>query len=111
MNIYKLHNIKIKTSGTGLWSDIMKEVKLTKLSIDNEKDLKCQEIKIFFDTKTWNINIDGLIYTDYIFLNNLIKKLSIYDIENLDYSEQGAQGYDYIHLFADKFKKIKGLQT
>lgn len=89
----------IPTNGQGLWSDVAKNVRTTKIDvvyIDEEYDFG--ELRVYFDVTTWDTNEDGLIYTDPLFLSEL--KLLL-NIENLDasdvsYSEQGMQGEDYV---------------
>lgn len=93
---------KLHTDGTGYWSDIAQTVKTTKLTvpyIDDEDSFG--ELRIYFDTKTWNCNEHGLIYTDRLFLQELRAALIAAGIssdaaEDVDYSEQGMQGDNFV---------------
>jgi hypothetical protein len=103
----------IKTSGQGLWSRVKKSVKVTSLDVSIYTDMDTGEenfgeLRVYFDTKTWNTQISGLIYTDRGFIETLQKKLDEVGLAgfNVDYSEQGMQGYDYVSLdIGSKFIK------
>ena len=61
------------------------------------------ELQIYFDTNTWNINKDGLIYTDDACekqIREILRKKGFSDkaARSVSYSEQGMQGRDYISL-------------
>lgn len=91
----------IKTTGTGLWSEARKDVKLLGMEVPYPADDDSYgELRVYFDTNTWNVNQDGLIYTDEGFLNELRIVLSVLGFpgSDVDYSEQGMQGVDYISL-------------
>jgi hypothetical protein len=95
----------VSTSGDGLWSDASKPVTLRKMEVD-QVTANFGELRIYFDTTSWDIDQDGLIYTDSGFLDGVKKLLSDrgVDTENLDYSEQGMQGNDYVSFdVGDKF--------
>lgn len=96
----------IKTSGTSLWSKskVIKDVKIIGLTFDSE----FSTADVYFDLDTWNVETDGLIYTDEIFMQELRTFLSgnpaTKDIANwsrAEYSEQGLQGANYINLDVD----------
>ena len=87
---------KIVTSGMGLWSNAIKEVKTTKYSVpytNAERDFG--ELRVYFDTSDWDVEQDGLIYTDPAFLESIRVAFGTNDI---DYSEQGMQGDNYVSL-------------
>jgi hypothetical protein len=93
------------TDGTGYWSEARKTVKVTELRvpyINDEQDFG--ELRVYFDPTTWDVNEDGLIYTDRRFLKELREKLN--DIgfpgDDVDYSEQGMQGEKYVSLDVGK---------
>ena len=91
----------LNTDGTGLWSDVAKAVTITAISVpyvNDEKDFG--ELCVHFDTATWNVDEDGLIYTDPQFLKELEQALQAqgYDTSDVSYSEQGMQGDDYVSL-------------
>jgi len=90
---------EITPAGDGLWSDVSKPVQLTEIEIAYVNDEKTfGELRVFFDTNTWNVNEDGLIYTDEQFLAHLRVLLTLIglDGEDVSYSEQGMQGDNYV---------------
>lgn len=85
---------KIVTSGFGLWSDKIKEVRTTKYVVPyTNENCDSGELRVYFDTDTWNIDEDGLIYTDPAFLESIRVAFGSSDIY---YSEQGMQGHDFV---------------
>lgn len=91
--------IIFNTSGTGLWSGDIKPVTITDITIgyiDEERDFG--ELRVYFDTKTWNTEDSGLIYTDRQFMKELQQFLNNHGLPGKDvsYSEQGMQGDDYV---------------
>ena len=89
------------TAGDGYWSDVAKSVQTTRISlpyVNDEQDFG--ELRVYFDTKQWDVNEDGLIYTDSQFLKELRAKLNDIGMvgADVDYSEQGMQGDDYVSL-------------
>lgn len=92
----------LHTEGSGYWSDAAAAVKTTKLTIpyiDDEEEFG--ELRIYFDTKTWDCNELGLIYTDGLFIQELRATLVAAGIssaaaDDIDYSEQGMQGNNYV---------------
>ena len=93
--------VYIPTDGSGYWSDIVKEVFVTKMGItylNDENDFG--ELRVYFDTNSWNVDQDGLIYTDKLFLETLKAYMLDmgYDGSDVSYSEQGMQGDNYVSL-------------
>lgn len=99
----------------GLWSNVAKAVTITDMTLgtatlwegDTDKDL-FGELRVYFDTDTWDTSTDGLIYTDRGFLKDLQGFLNSHGLPGADvsYSEQGMQGDDYVSLDAGhKFYK------
>lgn len=107
----KSYGVKVSatlpTSGTGLWSQQKKSVKITALSmgyVSNELDYG--ELRIFFNRNTWRTNLHGLIYTDPLFEKELQKFLNSLGLagDEVFYSEQGMQGDNYVSVeFGKKF--------
>lgn len=90
---------EITTSGTGLWSTVSKPVLVTEIEIAYVNDEKnFGELRVFFDTETWDVTEDGLIYTDEQFMSNLRILLTLIGLagEDVTYSEQGMQGNNYV---------------
>ncbi len=89
------------TSGGGYWSNVAKPVVITNMRVayvNDENDFG--ELRVYFDTKTWDVNEDGLIYTDKGCMTDLRNFLALQGLNNLDveYSEQGMQGDNYVSL-------------
>jgi len=106
-------NTILHTNGKGLWSASTKPVCVVGYElgyINEEADFG--ELKVYFDEATWDVETDGLIYTDDQFLSELLAFLSNGGFNSIDvsYSEQGMQGYDYVsldvgeHFIASYFK-------
>jgi len=100
----------IGTSGGGLWSDTIKDVEVTEIELvtwaDEGEVAEYGELRVFFDTDTWNVKEDGLIYTDDQFMDDLLGHLEVaeFDDSDVSYSEQGMQGKDYVSFdVGDKF--------
>lgn len=99
-----------RTSGDGLWSNVAKDVRVTGMGmyISTEKNnynfFSDSDFYVTYDESTWNINADGLIYTDTAFIANVRDKVRDVlaqlgcddDVANalvasITYSEQGMQ--------------------
>lgn len=97
------------TAGDGYWSDLVGTVKTTYINlpyVNDEQDFG--ELRVYFDTASWDVNEDGLIYTDSKFLKELRAKLNEIGMAgaDVDYSEQGMQGDNYVSLdVGEKFIK------
>jgi hypothetical protein len=103
----------LKTNGKGFWTSVAKSVKITGLNLRHDEESNWGELQVFFDTNSWDIDRDGLIYTDDLFINQLRKYLNSlgFDSEDVGYSEQGMQGDDYVSLdagpkFIESFTKV-----
>jgi hypothetical protein len=95
------------TTGDGYWSNVAKQVLITDMRVtyvNDERDFG--ELRVYFDRSTWDVNEDGLIYTDRGFMTDLRNFLAVQGLDNLDvdYSEQGMQGDNYVSLdIGEKF--------
>ena len=96
----KQFNHILSTAGDGLWSGVARSVKVTHIEVPYVNDERTfGELRVYFDTDTWNIHRDGLIYTDGQFLDELRGALADEGLMGtVDYSEQGMQGEDYVSL-------------
>jgi hypothetical protein len=96
--MYKVTAI-LNTNGMGYWSNKRKAVEITGLQLSYTNDeLDFGELRVFFNTNTWDTYKDGLIYTDKQFMREL-KELLVqkgFDTSDLSYSEQGMQGDNYV---------------
>jgi len=95
------------TVGDGYWSNAAKPVLITDMRVayvNDEKDFG--ELRVYFDTKYWDTSPkkDGLIYTDSNFLAELREFLADQGLvgADVDYSEQGMQGNNYVSLDVGK---------
>ena len=88
------------TVGDGYWSNVAKAVHVTDMQlayINDERDFG--ELRVYFNTKFWDVNTDGLIYTDSAFIEDLRDFLITHELsDDVDYSEQGMQGDNYVSL-------------
>ena len=110
MSTIKL-NVKVSTDGKGLWSRHktvlnMKECDIHNLSRHADKrDRFNGELRVYFNMKDWDTRKHGLIYTDPKWIKEFRKALeekgfSKKAVRNINYSEQGMQGDDYVSLDA-----------
>ena len=93
--------VVFNTNGTGYWSDVAKAVRITDMRlgyVSDDKDFG--ELRVYFNTQTWDVNTDGLIYTDKQFMQELRKALNAAGFAgaDVDYSEQGMQGEDFVSM-------------
>jgi hypothetical protein len=89
----------LNTAGDGYWSDTAKAVEVTAINLAYTNDeLDFGELRVYFNTRTWDVRKDGLIYTDSMFMTQLRDLLADmgYDASDVDYSEQGMQGDNYV---------------
>ena len=102
-----MSKVLFNTNGTGLWSNTTTTVTITDMTLgkatmfegDTDKDM-FGELRVYFDTDTWDTQKDGLIYTDRLFIKELRAFLNAHGLpgNDVDYSEQGMQGYIYVSL-------------
>jgi hypothetical protein len=99
--------ITLNTAGNGLWSSEERAVTITNIDLDQGTQWEGEdeifgELRVYFDTATWDTREDGLIYTDKLFLAELRAFLNAHGLPGDDvwYSEQGMQGDDYVSLDA-----------
>lgn len=113
-----MSEVILNTGGGGYWSNTQQAVRITDMKlgyIDDEFDAGKHptfgELRVYFDTKTWDVNKDGLIYTDRQFERELREFLDLQGLAGKDvsYSEQGMQGDDYVSCdVGGKFLKAWG---
>lgn len=98
-----MDNVVLHTLGDGYWSNAERAVRITKLVVPcvSEDDLY-GELRVYFDTTSWDVEQLGLIYTDTLFefeLREWLKTLG-YNPADVSYSEQGMQEVDYVSFDA-----------
>jgi len=107
-------NIITHTNGKGYWSQEEREVHIKKLDIGFNSlvmfpdDEFYGELRAYFDDHgftvgSWNVAGHGLIYTDKLWLREFKKGLrelglSRRAVQDVEYSEQGMQGSNYVSL-------------
>ena len=92
----------LHTNGKGLWSDKATAVSITSLDlqyISNERDFG--ELCVHFNTQDWDVDTDGLIYTDPLFKAELRAYLQTLgftaeEANDVEYSEAGMQCEHYV---------------
>jgi hypothetical protein len=90
----------LHTNGRGYWSNKAKAVDVTRLDLQYctaERDFG--ELCVHFTSASWDVNVDGLIYTDPLFISELREYLqtigfTLAEAKDVHYSEQGMQGDD-----------------
>ena len=99
----------LNKNGRGLWSRTATAVDITKMDLqycNSDKDFG--ELCVYFATddftaNEWDVSVDGLIYTDKLFLQELRAYLqtigfSESEANDVSYSEQGMQTDNYVSL-------------
>lgn len=86
------------TAGDGYWSRTAKAVEIVDMRLGYVADDKdFGELCVYFNTDTWDVRKDGLIYTDKQFRIDLMAFIKQHGlVVDLCYSEQGMQGDDYV---------------
>lgn len=107
-------SIECHTDGNGYWTDKKKPVSIVRVVWETE-DPDVEDglpgetfVCAYFDPQTWNTHLDGLLYTDKRFLSELreglLREADVGGLpgdlrwRDIDYTEQGMQGDDYVHL-------------
>ena len=88
----------LHTDGLGLWTRQVKDVRIVRLEVPYITESEVfGELRVYFNTSDWDVNKDGLIYTDKKFITELQSYLGSVGLTTfVDYSEQGMQGNDYV---------------
>ena len=96
--MYKV-NATLNTAGDGYWSTAQQAVEITALQLSYINDeLDFGELRVHFNTKTWDVKKLGDIYTDRQFMRELKELLTAkgFDTSDVSYSEHGMQGNSYV---------------
>jgi hypothetical protein len=89
--------VTFNTNGKGYWSRTAKAVGIVGMRVtyvNDEKDFG--ELRVYFNTDTWDVNTMGLIYTDKQFKTELNAFLVAQGLCAVEYSEQGMQGDNFV---------------
>ena len=94
--MYKV-NATLHTNGRGYWSNKAKAVEIVDMQLGYvAEDRDYGELRVYFNTDTWDVNTMGLIYTDKQFRQELNDFLVAQGLATAEYSEQGMQGDNYV---------------
>lgn len=105
MNFNRPVNFVTKTDGRGYWSNTVKTVPINRVAlayVDEENTFG--ELRAYFDTKEWDVDADGLIYTDMMWKHSFLTCMENHfgfgpdAILDVSYSEQGMQGHNYVSM-------------
>ena len=108
MEFSKKVNWQTHTSGQGLWTQFEQAVTVVRVELaDSYENGEYGELRAYFDTKTWNCNEVGLIYTDPRWIGEfraLMRSLGFTSkaCEDITYSEQGMQEYNFVSMDVGK---------
>ena len=106
MNFDRQVNFVTKTDGRGFWSSKIKTVKINRvrLAYIDQDTGDFGELRAYFDRSEWNVDDDGLIYTDMLWKHSFLTCMenafgfSPDAILDVSYSEQGMQGDNYVSM-------------
>ena len=108
-----MDKIVFNTKGDGYWSTVAKAVEIVDMKlgyVDSDGDFG--ELCVYFNTDTWDVNKDGLIYTDGQFKRDLVHFLAQQGLAlDVDYSEQGMQGDNYVSFDYHRMDKLLDEET
>lgn len=97
-------NFRTQTNGRGYWSSTAKFVTVNRVRLaylDDDGDFG--ELRAYFDPAEWDVDNDGLIYTDRAWMQSFkacMNTLGFSDraLEAVAYSEQGMQGDNFVSM-------------
>lgn len=99
MNTRNTISAILNTAGDGLWSRAKCAVNVTAISVPYlNEERTFGELRVHFNEVLWPVDQLGLIYTDSQWIRELQVMLAGmgYAVDDVDYSEQGMQGTDYV---------------
>lgn len=91
----------LHTNGKGFWTTVAAPVRVEELSLPYVNDEETHgELLVKFDVKSWDVDSNGDIYTDPLFLEELKAELTLkgFDASELGYSEYGMQRDNCVSL-------------
>jgi hypothetical protein len=98
-------NFVTRTDGKGLWSETAKTVRINRVALAYADDEgQFGELRAYFDPKEWDVDNDGLIYTDMMWKHSFLTCMENHfgfspdAILDVSYSEQGMQDYNYVSM-------------
>ena len=96
-----------RTKGDGFWSGTRRNVVIDRIETyttegDRDYGTKTEHfLKVFWVPRSWDIGLDGLIYTDSGWLRDFrraMREAGYHSASKINYTEQGMQGEKYVHL-------------
>ena len=96
-----MQEVTLNTDSSGYWSRAKKAVRIVNMDIGYiNKDQDFGELRVYFNTEDWDVQKDGLIYTDKQFMTEFKAFLDAQDLpgKDISYSEQGMQGDNYVSM-------------
>jgi len=100
----QLVNFRTRTNGNGYWSSKQKFVTINRIQLAYvNEDETFGELRAYFDPAEWDVDTDGLIYTDRAWMQDFqecMKTVGFSDeaVEAISYSEQGMQGNNFVSM-------------
>ena len=97
-------NFRTQTNGRGYWSSTAKFVTVNRVRLAYlNDDGDFGELHAYFDPAEWDVDNDGLIYTDRAWMQGFkecMKTLGFSDaaVNDIHYSEQGMQGDNFVSM-------------
>ena len=100
-------DVSVATDGSGFWSKTVATTKLHSLMLTGVGYYKgCKlfgELRARFNPASWDINNNGLVYTDEKWIRQFRRRLrkagfSKKGVKDVTYSEPGMQGNNYVSL-------------
>lgn len=107
-------NAPVTVVGDGLYltDNYPSQIQLTTATIVDTRELDdddadCGNLSVSVDFEGWDVNKNGLLYTDSCVreIQALIRKATGIEV-NIDWSEQGMQGDDYLHVDAEYHSEL-----
>lgn len=108
MNFDRKVSFVTRTDGKGYWSTVArKSIRINRVelaSLTTEEYATYGELRVYFNTQDWNVESDGLIYSDMGWKHSFLTCMeqtfgfSLAAILDVSYTEQGMQGTDYVSL-------------
>ena len=94
-----------RTDGRGYWSTVArKSIRIDRVAIASvSDDGEYGELRAYFDESEWNVESDGLIYSDQAWMKSFRSCMatlgfSVQALAAISYTEQGMQGTEYVSL-------------
>jgi hypothetical protein len=94
-----------RTDGRGYWSTVArKSIRINRVAVASVSDNgEYGELRAYFDESEWNVESDGLIYSDQAWMKSFRSCMatlgfSVQALAAISYTEQGMQGTEYVSL-------------